>query len=142
MRKIPTLLLLVPLLGCTSYDLPEGDAAAGRVAFEEMQCYTCHLVEGEDFPEPTAEPPVSVVLGSSENQKSREYLAESIIAPSHRFARPPAEMIASEPPLYVQDEYENIKEDSQSRMGDYSEAMTVRQWLDIVAYLEFRQEQE
>lgn len=142
MKKISILLLLLPLLGCTSYDLPDGDPAAGRAAFEEMQCYSCHLVEGETFPEPTADPAVPVVLGSSDNPHPREYLAESIIAPSHRFASPRPEMVASEPPVYVQGEYENIKENSQSRMGDYSEAMTVRQWLDIVAYLEFKQEQE
>lgn len=142
MERISILLLLLPLFGCTSYELPEGNPEAGRVAFEEMQCYTCHLVEGEDFPQPTADPAVPVVLGSSENTHSRQYLAESIIAPSHRFARPRPQMIASEPPIYVQDEYENIREDSQSRMGDYSEAMTVREWLDIVAYLEFRQEQD
>src|SRR5690606_15234501 len=134
MKKTFILLLLLPFLGCTSYELPEGDPEAGRVAFEQMQCYTCHVVEGEDFPTPTADPPVPVVLGSPDNPHSREYLAESIIAPSHRFARPRPEIIASEPPIYVQREYENIRENSQSRMGDYSEAMTVRQWLDIVAY--------
>ena len=78
----------------------------------------------------------SVVLGSPTDPKSREYLAESIIAPSHRFAKPRA-VYSGDPPLVLEErEYENIKEGELSRMGNFSESLTVREWLDIVEYLE------
>jgi hypothetical protein len=46
-------------------------------------------------------------------------LAESIIAPQHEVA----------------EGLEGVRQGQLSRMGDWTEAMTVRQWLDIVAYL-------
>jgi hypothetical protein len=46
-------------------------------------------------------------------------LAESILAPSHRVA----------------EGVEGVRRGELSRMGDWSEVMTVRQWLDIVAYV-------
>ncbi|MEX1258261.1 MAG: c-type cytochrome [Gemmatimonadota bacterium] len=99
--------------------LPEGDAAAGRVAFEAMQCYACHEVPGETFPPPHATPPVPVPLGPEVVQKPADELAESILAPSHE----------------IPDDLEGVQRDGRSRMGDWSEVMTVREWLDIVAYL-------
>jgi L-cysteine S-thiosulfotransferase len=116
--------------------LPEGDAGAGRLVFSELECYQCHRVAEEDFPAPTIDPPVPVVLGSPLNRKSRNYLAESIIAPSHRFAKPPRERVYSEPLLYRQLDYKNIAEGSDSRMNDFNESMTVSQLVDLVAYLD------
>ncbi len=131
-------------LGCTgSMYFPEGDPNAGREALVEWSCHTCHQVAQEDFPKPTVDPPVPVVLGSPMNKKSRAYLAESILAPSHRFARPRATVEFSESPYVYRAEtrqYENIKQGSESRMTDYSEVMTLKEWVDIVAYLEARQE--
>jgi hypothetical protein len=51
---------------------------------------------------------------------SRGLIVESIIAPSHR----------------VPEGIEGVRNQDMSRMGDYSEAMTVRQLIDIVAFLE------
>ncbi len=99
---------------------PDGDPTAGRTAFTEMQCYACHAVEGDDFPDPHASPPVPVALGPEVASMDRGYLAESIISPSHR----------------IPEDMEGIRHEELSRMGDYSEAMTVRQLIDIVAYLE------
>ncbi len=124
---------------CTSQIyLPEGDPEAGRVAFSDLGCHRCHRVEGEDFPDPTVDPPVPVVLGSPINKKSREYLAESILAPSHRFAKPPSEIAygSGEQPLIRQRQYEDIKEGSVSRMSDFRDVMYVGEWIDLGAYLD------
>jgi hypothetical protein len=100
--------------------LPLGDVAAGKTAVQAMQCFVCHKIAGSDFPAPHAQPPVPVTLGVEQARQSPERLAESIIAPSHRVA-PGAPGITS---------------GGMSRMGDYSEVMTVRQLVDIVAYLQ------
>lgn len=140
----PASLVLISL-GCSSSRLylPEGDAQAGRQAFLDRGCYACHRVEGESFPEPVATPPVPVVLGSSRNRKTRAYLAESIIAPSHRFARPQPRPVGDPPQVMEWPEYKDIRDydGDESRMGDYNQALTVKQWLDLVAFLEHCQSQ-
>jgi hypothetical protein len=119
------LLLLVLAEGCEpqrteSLFLPEGDAEAGRVAFTEMQCFVCHEVRGDTFPPPHASEPVPTVLGAHLAVQPRGRLFESIVAPSHRIPGP----------------MEGVRQGELSRMGDYSEAMTVRQLIDIVAFLQ------
>jgi hypothetical protein len=100
--------------------LPDGDPTMGRSAFVEMRCYVCHAVVGDTFPEPHATPPVPVALGRNVGMMSRGAITEAIIAPSHR----------------IPEGIESVRRGELSRMGDYSEAMTVRQLIDIVAYLE------
>jgi hypothetical protein len=99
---------------------PDGDPSAGRLAVDEMRCYVCHAVADGSFPEPHASPPVPIALGSNLARMSRGSLVEAIIAPSHR----------------IPEGLEGVRGGELSRMGDYSEAMTVRQLIDIVAYLE------
>ncbi len=125
------------LLGCTGrIHLPDGDVQRGRVAFAELGCHACHRVAGENFPDPVADPPIPFVLGSPVRQKSRHYLAESIVAPSHQFAQPPS-VAVGDPPMVVETvRYENIREGSESRMGTQNDRLTVQQWLDLVAFLD------
>ncbi len=97
-----------------TFFFPDGDPEAGRTAFGQMQCYACHGVIGDDFPEPHATPPLPTPLGPDLAALSRGQVAEAIIAPYHP-----------------------IPDDLEApQMGDYSEAMTVRQLIDIIAYLE------
>lgn len=113
-------LLLAACADAPRFQLPAGDVAAGREAVQAMQCYVCHAIAGGEFPAPHAQPPVPVPLGAAQAGQSRERLAESIIAPSHR-------MLDSIP---------GVASGGMSRMGDYGEVMTVRQLVDIVAYLQ------
>ena len=123
--------LLITLSACggESVYFPQGDAQAGKQVFTELKCYSCHVVIGEDYPDPSAITPTFVALGATGEQKPRLYLVESIIAPSHQFAtpRPPAGQTSRDP---------NIKSGTRSRMSDYSEQITVRELCDLVAYLE------
>lgn len=116
--------VLVMVMGCggggRGFHLPAGDVAAGKAAVQAMQCFVCHEIVGSDFPPPHAQPPVLVSLGAATARQSREQLAESIIAPSHR----------------VPEGVPSVTSAGLSRMGDYSEVMTVRQLIDIVAYLQ------
>ena len=107
------------------FRLPEnGGIGRGRTAFVELGCHRCHQVAGEDFPAPTADPPVPVVLGGTVHEvRTDGYLVTSIINPSHKLTGYPKEQVAIE---------------GESRMPNETEAITVRQLVDLVAYLQAR----
>jgi sulfur-oxidizing protein SoxX len=125
-------LLAVVLLGCAGqksgagFRLPDGDPAAGKVAFEELKCRECHRVQGVEFAAPTVKPPVPVVLGGEvPHVKTDGDLVTSIINPSHRIS-------AAYKPEEVR------QPDGSSRMPDLTRVMTVRQLVDVVAFLQTR----
>jgi hypothetical protein len=97
-----------------------GDAGAGRQAFSDLKCGTCHVVIGdESFQHPILEGPE---LGSAQSALSANEIADSIVAPSH--------VVSTNP-----------KQDkSISPMGDYSNVMTVRQLVDLVAFVKAQPE--
>lgn len=98
--------------------LPDGEVDAGREAFADLGCDSCHTVAGGQ-----AKTVVSAHPGPQLGAKQAEYgpvrIAVSIVAPSHEVA-----------PAYLES-----LDAAGSPMGDYSEAMTVRQLLDLVAYI-------
>jgi len=108
-----------PATSVPAFVLPQGDAVAGRAVLAMMSCYSCHEIVGTDFPAPVADPPVPVKIDSTVASQSPERIAESIIAPSHRF------------PHGVP----GVDSEGLSRMGDYTRAMTVRELIDLVAYI-------
>lgn len=100
--------------------LPAGDAAAGRAAFMALSCTSCHAVTGEaDFPAPVAYH-AGPELAAATAGKTPEQIAASIVAPSHE----------------IGPEARKMMEGELSPMGDFSDAMTVRQLVDLVAYLD------
>ena len=102
-----------------SLTLPEGDAAAGRQAFLDLMCTSCHAVEGDrELPKPVAQVPVPV-LGSRHGKMAPGKLASAMVSPSHRVSEE-----------VLMKTYSEL-----SPMGDFSEAMTVRQLVDLVAYI-------
>ena len=127
--SIPAVLALV-LVGCAGqksgagFRLPDGDPAAGKIAFQELKCNECHRVRGAELPAPTVTPAVPVVLGGDvPHVKTDGDLVTSIINPSHRISA------AFKP--------EEVRQSGgASRMPDLTTAMTVRQLVDIVAFLQ------
>jgi mono/diheme cytochrome c family protein len=116
-----------PERSASGFRLPEGDAEAGKAAFVELQCNACHQVRGVELEGPVAEPPVPVALGGTvDYQPTDGKFVTSIINPSHKLA-----------PGYPK---ELIKSGELSRMADYSDVMTVRQLMDLVAFLHSRYE--
>lgn len=101
-----------------------GDPSEGRQAFLDLKCTVCHRVTGEtDFPEPVGDlqgPVLDATLGS----RPEGYVATAIIAPSHSIS------------INVSDEVKAEMSGVLSPMADYSGVMTVRQMLDLMAYLE------
>jgi hypothetical protein len=85
-------------------------------------------VDGVDLPSPTLIPlpSASVVLGGRVFEiRTDGYLVTSIINPSHKLAS-------------GLDKEEITTSTGESRMPDYSDIMTVRQLIDLVAFLQSR----
>src|SRR5262245_46327508 len=96
------------------FTLPKGDAVKGRAVFSKYECYYCHQVRGEDFPEPTETAPE---LSQMAPLHPVEFFAESIISPN----------------AAVPNEYRNS--DGTSPMPDFTDKMTLRELIDVSAYI-------
>lgn len=103
--------------------LPAGDVAAGRQAFLDLKCTACHTVLSEpEFPQPVSAnpgPPIGPGLAS----RDVSYVLAAIMAPSHAIS-----------PNISPEVRANI-EGVLSPMGDFSRVMTVRQLIDLHAYV-------
>lgn len=105
------------------FRLPDGDVAAGKAAFVDLQCYECHVVPGVDLPSPATEREIEVVLGGKVRRiQTYGELVTSIINPSHKLAKG-----------YLKDQ---ISTDGKSKMKILNDTMTVRQLTDLVAFLQ------
>jgi hypothetical protein len=95
--------------------------------FLEMKCNACHTVKGLDLPPPVADPPVPVPLGGVvDYQPTDGRFVTAIIYPAHKIAPGLPE--------------ELVKSGDGSRMADYGDFLTVRQLVDLVAFLHTRYE--
>jgi hypothetical protein len=103
-----------------SFTLPAGDPVAGGFAFAKMGCPSCHRVAGRTFRQMGAEG-IAPEFDAARARLPREYLAESILDPP--------KVIAD-----GEDRY-RARDGGSSRMRDYAEVMTLRELLDVVAYL-------
>jgi mono/diheme cytochrome c family protein len=107
--------------------LPDGDVERGKAAFLELKCSTCHTVAGTEVPVPSKDYAyVRVVVLGGEVRQVKTYgaLVTSIINPSHSLA-----------PGYPK---ELITKGNQSAMTNFNDTMTVRQLIDLVAFLQSR----
>jgi Cu/Ag efflux protein CusF len=97
------------------FTLPKGDPVNGRAVFVKYECYNCHEVRGEDFPEPFEEsaPELSQMAPSH----PIEFFAESIINPN-----------AVVPKTYQ-------RPNGTSPMRDFTKQMTLRELIDVSAYI-------
>jgi mono/diheme cytochrome c family protein len=100
--------------------VPPGDATRGREVFVGLECFACHEVKGEQFPQASKTPPGSGPdLSGMGIHHPAEYFAESIINPNRVIVLGPGHTGA----------------DSLSKMPDYSDSLSIRQLVDLVAYL-------
>ncbi len=107
------------------FRLPEGDVEQGKATFVALGCNGCHTVDGVELPQPSGEPAVTVALGGEVVRvKTYGELVTSVVHPSHSLA-----------PGHPK---EKIQIDGKSIMPDLTGAMTVRQMIDIVAFLHSR----
>ncbi len=131
-RVVATAALLASVVACNAsprsaagFRLPQGDAARGQATFVELRCNRCHRVAGLDLGQPTVSPAVPVILGGDvPHVKTDGELMTSIVNPSHE--------IPSDLPAAL------TKRGDASRMTEYADVMTVRQMIDLVAFLQSR----
>lgn len=129
-RAILSLLALGLAAACTSTGtstpggrnelaLPVGDPVAGRQAFIALSCTTCHGVLGDtELPAVVSANP-GPMLGPIQARRQLGWMVTSIVSPSHEI---PPEIRAE-------------MEGTLSPMADFGDAMTVRQLIDLIAYL-------
>jgi cytochrome c len=129
-----SLLASIALFGCglgrkgsAGFHLPDGDAAKGQAVFVSLRCYSCHRVAGATVPLPVVEPALVVELGGRVPvPRTDGELVAAVIDPSHRLA--------------VGHDRATVANGRLSRMGDFSESMSVRDLADLVAFLQSRYE--
>jgi hypothetical protein len=123
-----TFLAALAALGCepahksaSGFHMPDGDPARGQAAFVALRCHACHEVQGVALPAPVAQPALPFALGGrSLRVRTDGELAAAILEPSRGQAW---------------GEREECRAGRLSRMGDFSESMTARDLVDIVAFL-------
>jgi sulfur-oxidizing protein SoxX len=121
-------------VGCTTYPtfgfpIEEGSIETGRAAFIGHECHRCHTVAGVNLPEhPDATDPQFELGGETSQVKAYSELVTSIINPNHRISERYREEILRQP-----------LDPIESPMPmPHIDAMTVRQLIDIVAFLDSR----
>lgn len=97
--------------------LTMGDAAAGRMVFYQLKCGTCHPVAGEPISSHAAAR--GPELGTAEAFLSPDEIARAIVAPAHSTSTKPGPW----------------REGNGVGMTEYANVMTVRQLMDLVAYI-------
>ncbi len=117
-------------LGCraaryspTAFQLPaDGNAERGKQTFVALGCHSCHDVMGAGLVRTDTGPATPIVLGGDVVHRfSDGYLVTSMINPNHEMAwQAKAQNMAGAP----------------SRMPSYADKMSVRQMVDVVAFLQ------
>jgi hypothetical protein len=104
------------------FRLPDGDPVRGHQAFVDLRCHSCHEIAGVDLPKPLARIETTVALGGvTVRPRTDGELLEAIVDPAH-------DLIGAYPA-------EAVSSGGRSRMLDLNEVMTVRQLVDVVAFL-------
>lgn len=101
------------------FTLPRGDPAKGREVFATLECYACHEVKGETFPAPTEPTKVGPELSQMAPLHEAEFFAEAVINPSAAIEKGKGYQAA----------------DGSSKMPEFNDAITVKELIDLVAYL-------
>jgi mono/diheme cytochrome c family protein len=140
--QIKTVLILLgatlaaPIAGCASsaifgFPANEGDVAAGRQAFIDHHCHQCHSIADERMPPLAgADRPILELGGPTTIVRSYADLTTSIINPNHAISERYRDqlLLRTELPLDSPMPTPNL------------DTMTVRQLLDIVAFLDSKYE--
>jgi len=116
------------------FTLPKGDPTAGEKAFVKMQCFSCHKITGKTFTNTEVQTGnIGPEFTPGYAKVPAGYLAESIIN-FDRFI-PHANFRISYMSLEAFKPVAGDVYPTNSRMASYNDIMTVREMIDIVAFL-------
>ena len=105
------------------FKLPEGDARAGEAVFRKLECSSCHRVAGHSFAPAGAEAKqIGPLLTAAHAALPPEYIAHRLISYDRFLAEGLYKATWS-------------RSDGSSRMGNFNEAMSVRDLTDLVAFI-------
>ena len=111
------------------FPVQEGDIDAGRQAFIDHRCHQCHSVAGVRMPPLAgASPPILELGGETSLAKSYAELLTSVINPNHVISERYREQLLLEATIPLE---------SPMPMP-HIERMSVRQLIDLVAFLDSR----
>lgn len=132
MRALAVSIVAVVVAACVSnpaFPIQEGDIGRGRQAFIDHRCHQCHSVSGVRLPALDGAGPIQLELGG-EIVAVRSYvdLMTSIINPNHIISETYREQLSLEG---------SVPLDSPMPMP-HIERMSVRQLIDLVAFLDSR----
>ena len=96
-----------------------GDPAKGRQLFADLECYTCHLIKGANFPPGGGDGKTGPELSGVGAHHPAEYFAESILSPNAVIVDGPGW----------------IGPDGKSIMPSFADALSVTQLVDLVAFI-------
>ncbi len=122
--------------------LPLGDVDAGKQAFADLGCVSCHTVSGVPGLPPPADPDTAVDLADSVRGLSRSAIVTGILAPAHVNSQSAQfwdewsgeERMWLGPGQHVPEEEEAVQRTG-SRMSNYSSVMTVKQLSDLAEFV-------
>ncbi len=122
--------------------LPMGKAEAGKQAFVNLGCVSCHVVSGVEGLPPPQDLETAVDLAKSVRGLSRSAIVTSIIAPAHVNSQATElwadwsdkQRVWLGPGQHVS-EAEEAPDRTLSRMTKYSTVMTVGQLSDLAAFV-------
>jgi sulfur-oxidizing protein SoxX len=111
------------------FPVQEGDVTAGRQAFIDHQCHQCHSVAGIRMPPLAGASPVILELGGeTAGVKTYAGLLTSVINPNHAISESYRERLQLEAKIPLESPMPMPRIDN----------MTVRQLIDLVAFLDSR----
>jgi hypothetical protein len=133
--RVVALLSLAALLAGCAYDtifgfpIDEGNIVAGRQAFIDHQCHQCHSIAGVALPALAgASPPILELGGETTAVKSFAELMTSIINPNHVISQRYRDQLRLDAVVPLESPMPLPQIDN----------MTVRQLIDLVAFLDSR----
>ncbi len=122
--------LSLGLVGCENqsqgFVLPPGDVEKGKIAYVDLGCGSCHVLQGvfkKLPPDEGGDEVIEVVLGGPVSRvKTYGDLVTSIINPSHRLPRGTG--------------HDTVNPDGTSKMPYYNDVMSVQELVDLTTLLQ------